>query len=321
MNTDEYATDPDRPAIDLSGVSKHYPGGVIANCQVDLTVHAGEVVGLLGHNGAGKTTLVRQIGGLAVPTEGRIRLGDVDPVAEPLRARAMVALQPQQQFPLGALSFGEAVQLTARLRGASSKLASRRLAELADRLQLHDWLEVRGDRLSGGMHRLAMFCMAAAAPAPILVLDEPTNDVDPLRRQLLWEEVRSIADTGAAVLLVTHNVAEAERGVDRIAILDHGTMRFTGTPAGLRDTSSATGLRLEIVVPPHTDVPMHPLLSFDPVGRDRWQAEVHPSDAPLVLEWAHRQVTNGLLREYEIGPWGLQDAYLELVGGEREVLR
>lgn len=320
MNTDEYPNGTGRPAIDLSGVSKHYAGGVIANCRVDLTVHTGEVVGLLGHNGAGKTTLVRQIAGLAVPTEGRIRLGDVDPVAEPLRAREMVALQPQQQFPLGALSFAEAVRLTAQLRGSSAKSATRRLGELADRLQLHDWLAVRGDRLSGGMLRLAMFCMAAAAPAPILVLDEPTNDVDPLRRQLLWEEVRSIADKGTAVLLVTHNVAEAERGVDRIAVLDHGTMCFTGTPAGLRETSSATGLRLEVVVPRHTCLPVHPLLSFNRVGRDRWQAEVPPEDAPPVLEWSHRQVNDGLLSEYEIGPWGLQDAYLELVGGEREVL-
>lgn len=320
MHTQQYLNRKIAPAIELSGVSKHYKGGVIANDQVDMAVHAGEIVGLLGHNGAGKTTLVRQVAGLAVPTEGRIRLGQIDPVAEPLLAREMVALQPQQQFPLGSLRFAEAVLLTARLRGASSKSAKRRLGELTDQLQLHDWLTVKGDRLSGGMLRLAMFCMAAAAPAPILVLDEPTNDVDPLRRQLLWEEVRRIADSGTAVLLVTHNVVEAERSVDRIAILDHGSMRFTGTPAELRETSSATGLRLEVVVPPHGGEPQHPLLSFNRIGRDRWQAEVPADQAPVVLEWSHEQVRDDYLSEYEIGPWGLQDSYLELLGARHEAL-
>jgi len=316
MNTDRYLND---AAVRLGGVTKRYAGGITANDNIDIEIAAGEVVGLLGHNGAGKTTLVRQVAGLALPTSGTIRLGNIDPVTEPLRARQMVAVQPQQQFPLGALSFSNAVLLTGRLRGSSSKAAKARFGELVDQLQLQEWLTARGDRLSGGMLRLAMFCMAVISPAPILVLDEPTNDVDPSRRQMLWEEVRRIADAGAAVLLVTHNVVEAERSVDRIAVLDHGRLQFTGTPAQLRKTGKTVGLRLEVVAPPfRTSSPQHPGLRFAQLGRDRWQAVVTPEDAPSILAWSQEQVRLGTLSEYEVGPWGLQDSYLEMVGAPDE---
>lgn len=309
-----------RSAVRVNGLTKRYPNGVVAIDDIDIDIGSGEVVGLLGHNGAGKTTLVRQVSGLALPTSGSVRLGDIDPVSEPMLAREMVAVQPQQQFPLGAMSFSEAVLLTGRLRGSSTKQARIRFGELVDQLRLEKWLTVRGDRLSGGMLRLAMFCMAAIASAPILVLDEPTNDVDPMRRQLLWEEVRRIADGGAAVLLVTHNVAEAERSVDRIAVLDHGRLRFTGTPAELRQTGKSAGLRLEVVIPPLVDSsPRHPGLTFVSLGRDRWRAEVAPEHAPEILAWSQRQVELGEMSEYEVGPWGLQDSYLELVGAPTEV--
>ena len=76
--------------------------------------------------------------------------------------------------------------------------------------------------------------MAAVTPGRLVMLDEPTNDVDPVRRRLLWRQVRTLADHGAAVLLVTHNVIEAERSVDRLAILDEGRVIAEGTPAELK---------------------------------------------------------------------------------------
>ncbi len=86
----------------------------------------------------------------------------------------------------------------------------------------------------------------------LVILDEPTNDVDPVRRRLLWARVRSLADEGAAVLLVTHNVIEAERSVDRLAILDHGRVLTEGTPADLK-AGIADDLRLELVLDPGSD--------------------------------------------------------------------
>src|SRR5213079_3679676 len=111
-------------------------------------------------------------------------------------------------------------------------------------LDLGPW-ERRTHGLSGGVGRLATFCMAAVVPGRVVILDEPTNDVDPLRRKLLWDEVRMLADAGSAVLLVTHNVLEAERCVDRVAIIDRGTVQATGTPAMLKAELHAP-LRLEL---------------------------------------------------------------------------
>ena len=75
--------------------------------------------------------------------------------------------------------------------------------------------------------------MTAVVPGRLVVLDEPTNDVDPVRRRLLWDEIRSLADAGAGTLLVTHNVREAERVVDRLVVLDRGRVVAAGTPASL----------------------------------------------------------------------------------------
>ena len=96
--------------------------------------------------------------------------------------------------------------------------------------------------------------MAAVVPGRIVVLDEPTNDVDPLRRKLLWQQVRALADNGAAVLLVTHNVLEAERCVDRLAIVDHGRVVAQGTPAALKGELGGA-LRLELVLEPGAEPP------------------------------------------------------------------
>ncbi len=109
------------------------------------------------------------------------------------------------------------------------------------------------------MKRLVGFAMAAVVPGRLVVFDEPTNDVDPVRRRLLWDQVRAIGDEGAAVLLVTHNVVEAERAVDRLAILDHGRVVVEGTPAPLKERV-ADDIRLELVLEP--GAPSTPMPDF-----------------------------------------------------------
>src|SRR5439155_11272610 len=109
-----------------------------------------------------------------------------------------------------------------------------------DRFELGQWANRTITELSGGVARLVAFCMAAVAAGRVVILDEPTNDVDPLRRKLLWREVRALADAGSAVLLVTHNVLEAERCVDRLAIIDHGRAVGEGTPATMKGDFGGT---------------------------------------------------------------------------------
>ena len=123
-------------------------------------------------------------------------------------------MQPQAQVPISGLTPRQAIDLTGRLRGGRPGIVRERTAALADALDIGEWMDTDAARLSGGVKRLVSFAMAAVVPGRLVVLDEPTNDVDPVRRRLLWASVRGLAEGGSSVLLVTHNVVEAERSVD-----------------------------------------------------------------------------------------------------------
>ena len=123
---------------------------------------------------------------------------------------------------------GIAVELVGRMRGGAKAEVRRRTDELFELLQLEEWRDRIGQQTTGGVRRLVGFMMTTVVQRPVVILDEPTNDIDPMRRRLLWQEIRNVANRGAAVLLVTHNVLEAERVVDRLATIDphpfeHGT--------------------------------------------------------------------------------------------------
>src|SRR5205823_4330221 len=127
----------------------------------------------------------------------------------------------------------QAIGLTGRLRGGARHEVALRTAAILKRLDLEPWANKRMTAASGGVVRLVMFAMASVWPGRLVILDEPTNDVDPARRRLLWQAIRALADAGSGVLLVTHNVAEAERAVDRLVIIDQGRLVAVGTPAEL----------------------------------------------------------------------------------------
>ena len=156
--------------------------------------------------------------------------------------------------------------------------------------------------------------MAAVAPGRIVILDEPTNDVDPLRRKFLWQHVRDMADAGSAVLLVTHNVLEAERCVDRLAIVDRGRVVGEGTPATLKGDFGGA-LRLEVVLDPTASLGEPPafLAREARIGR-RVIGDVEPSDLMLAVAWARELQDRGTVEEFSIGPATLEDVYVRRVG-------
>ncbi|MDR2722874.1 MAG: ABC transporter ATP-binding protein [Cellulomonadaceae bacterium] len=222
--------------LNITGLSKQFGTGataVQANDGVNLAVRAGQIVCLLGHNGAGKSTLVNQVVGIALPDAGTITLAGIDAIKHPARARQLASVQAQANVPITGLTPRKAIQLVARMRGASKQAAQERADHLLAALDLGPWADKSAEKVSGGVARLTAFAMAAAWPGALVVLDEPTNDVDPIRRRLLWQEIRRLADDGAGVLLVTHNVHEAEAVVDQVVILDQGRVVTTGTPADL----------------------------------------------------------------------------------------
>ncbi len=300
--------------LQIENLTKTYRGHVRANDGVTLSVEAGEVYGLLGHNGAGKTTLANQVVGLVRPDAGTIRIDGFDAVARPAEARRRCSIQPQAQVPIAGLTPRQAIDLVGRLRGASTTDVRHRSSVLATALDIGEWLDVDGARLSGGVKRLVSFCMAAVAPGRVVILDEPTNDVDPIRRRLLWEQVRALAEGGAAVLLITHNVVEAERAVDRLAILDHGRVVVEGSAPELK-ARLADDLRLELVLEPGAEPPvMAPFVRRSTVNGRRTLAAVPAQFASEAAAWGQQLRRQRLIEEFSLAPATLEDVYVELVG-------
>jgi ABC-2 type transport system ATP-binding protein len=301
--------------LEIENLTKVYRSGTRANDGITMSVEEGEVFGLLGHNGAGKTTLVNQVVGLLKPTSGSILIDGHDLIADPGLARRLCSFQAQAHVPIDGLTPRQAIELLGQLRGASKTEVRRRRQILVDALDLGEWLDVDAARLSGGVKRLVAFAMASVAPGRLVMLDEPTNDVDPVRRRLLWQQVRALADNGAAVLLVTHNVIEAERSVDRLAILDAGRVIAEGTPAELKAVLGAE-LRLELVVDPGAaEAPVSPFgRPVVPVG-NRLMVGVPMDAAGPAVAWAESLQRAGTVEEFALGPATLEDVYVALVGG------
>ncbi|MCT2997244.1 ABC transporter ATP-binding protein [Propionibacterium freudenreichii] len=303
--------------LDVRGLHKHFGKGahrVEANAGVTMAAHAGQVVGLLGHNGSGKTTMVNQIVGLTRPDSGTITVGGIDATTHPALARRLVSLQAQANVPITGLTPRRAIELVGRMRGAPARAMRSRARELIKALDIGPWADVASQKVSGGIARLTAFAMCLARPAPLVVLDEPTNDVDPVRRRLLWTQIRRLADAGHAVLLVTHNVRETERVVDRLVVLNHGQVLAQGTPATLvHDRAGMLTLEVDQAPgqPPHWPAG----ITATPVGDHRSRAVVASDRAAALVAWAADELRTGAIERYELSPVSLEDAYIDLVTG------
>lgn len=306
--------------LSIRGLSKRYPGrhGVQANDGIDLDVLAGQVVGLLGHNGAGKTTLVNQVVGLVRPDAGTIWLDGIDAVTDPDGARRLASIQAQANVPITGLTPRTAIQLVGRIRGSSRRDVAARTQGLIEALDIGSWADMPSQKISGGIARLTAFCMTAVVPGRIVVLDEPTNDVDPVRRRLLWDAIRTLADDGAGVLLVTHNVREAERVVDHLVILDRGRVIAADTPAGLAASTRGV-LTVELDLGPSTGGDIGWPSGVTETTRERLRAAgtVPAELAADVVRWAQAQVDAGSVERYALAAASLEDVYVRLVGSDR----
>lgn len=301
--------------LDVRDVTKRYRNGTLANDGISLAVEAGQVYGLLGPNGAGKTTLVRQVLGLLKPTSGAICVDGVDVIGDPGYARRAIGALPQSQVNMQGLRLHEWVYGVARLRGLTEAEATVRTDTVINRLELEPFRDTTMAAASGGVRRLAGFCAAVVARPGILLLDEPTNDVDPARRQLLWQYIAELGRDGTSILLVTHNLAEAERVLDRLAIIDHGRILREGTPAALRQLVTD---RMKLHAPGLEGSALHPALLPDPAEASCYLLE--RSALPPVVAWLEDARAAGRVADYHIGPPSLDDVYAAVVKGDAREL-
>jgi ABC-2 type transport system ATP-binding protein len=295
-------------------VTKTYDGESFANDGISIEVEPGEVYGFLGPNGAGKSTFVKQVMGLLKPTSGSITLGSYDLVEDPAAARQLCSYLPQAQMPIDSFKVREAIEIAGMIRGGDETDIRRRCDSLIEALQIVEWGDTLGVKLSGGVRRLVGFAMATVHPGRIVFLDEPTNDVDPLRRRLLWDQVRFVADSGSAVFLVTHNVLEAEKSVDRLAVIDGGRLIAEGTPSSLKADDRGRMRLLVMMVPGAADPDLPACVESTTRVGNHLATVISERDVSSGIEWAQGLIADGLAEEYAVGATSLEDAYIRLTG-------
>ncbi|WP_055526697.1 ABC transporter ATP-binding protein [Streptomyces graminilatus] len=297
---------------------------VQATDAVDLDVRRGEIFGLLGPNGAGKSTLVRQITGLMRPDRGGVEIMGHDIVRHPERAARILAYLGQESSALDELTVSLAVETTARLRGLEVKQARAERDAVLEELGLTALAARPIRKLSGGQRRLACFATALVGERPLLVLDEPTTGMDPVARRAVWSAVdRRRAERGTTVLLVTHNVIEAETVLDRVAVLDRGRVIACDTPAGLK-ARVAGEVRVDLVwreaAPLH--VPEVAALRDRAVesGR-RWTLRLAPEEARAAVATVTGGAAFTALDDFTLATPSLEDVYLALGGNGQGLVK
>ncbi len=215
---------PAPPRLEINGLRKHY-GAHEALAGLSFVVQPGEIVGLLGPNGAGKTTTLESVAGLIQPDEGTILL-DGGPLDREGRGRIGLALQSMAMQD--AATPREALRLFAHLYGVRSDESA-----LLDRFGLGAQAERPYGQLSGGQKQRVALALAFVNDPALLLLDEPTAGLDLAARHDLHGLIRTLAADGRAVLLATHDMAEAERLCDRIVVIDKGRSIAQGRPTEL----------------------------------------------------------------------------------------
>jgi len=234
------------PVLKVDAVSHSFGARRVLK-DVSLEVSRGEVYGLLGPNGAGKTTLVRIVCGRIKPDSGQVRLSGRDPFADG-SARSALGLAPQALALYPLLTVAENLAAFARLAGLSAGSASAAVAETMVLTRIAERAESQVRYLSGGLQRRANIAAALLAKPKLLVLDEPTVGVDLAAREAVVDVLHRLRKDGVGVLLVTHDLEQAEGLADRVGFLDEGIKVLEGVPATLIAEAFGDAMEIEVVL-------------------------------------------------------------------------
>jgi ABC-2 type transport system ATP-binding protein len=228
------ATPAGDPILKTERLSKTYrPKGrdpVQAVQSLDLTLHTGEIFGLLGPNGAGKTTAISMISGLLSPTSGDAFIGGLSISREPLKAKALLGVVPQEIALYPELTARQNLEFFGRMTNLNGAVLTRRVDEVLDFIDLTDRQNDRVSTFSGGMKRRVNLGIGLTHEPKLLFMDEPTVGIDPqTRRRILDTVVRLKHERGMTVLYTSHLMEEVQEISDRVGIIDHGRLIALGT--------------------------------------------------------------------------------------------
>ena len=226
------------PLLSVHNASKRF-GDVVALTSINLDIHEGEIVGLVGSNGAGKTTLLRLLSGVYRPTTGEVVLSNGESVD---RAREQLGVVPENTGLYARLTAWENIRYHARMHGVDDQVAWLRTSYFANHLGMTEALGRHTKGFSRGMRQKTALLRALVHAPNVLLLDEPTAGLDVTSARTVRELVRQLGEEGGTVIYSTHQLAEAQRVCNRIVIIHNGEVRADGTPESLLEQTGTTHL-------------------------------------------------------------------------------
>lgn len=227
------------PSVDSSSVCAtvrdvhHCYGDHVALTGVDLDIHAGEILALLGPNGSGKTTLFRLLCTLLPVQQGTIKVAGLDAQVDTLAVRGQLGIVFQSPSLDKKLTVDENIACQAALYGLKGSALKERRDQVLQQMNLLDRRQDLCESLSGGLKRRVELAKGMLHCPRLLLLDEPSTGLDPAARLSLWDAIRQMADNGMAVVLTTHLLEEADKA-NRVAIMSSGKVIAEGSPHQLR---------------------------------------------------------------------------------------
>jgi len=233
--------------IDAKGLTKIFQSSAKVVDGVSFAVEEGEIFSLLGPNGAGKTTTIRMLTTLTSITGGEASIGGRDVTKEPGVVRELIGVVPQEITLDNELRGTENLLLAAKLHHVPTSLAHKRAGELLRLAELGESGNNRVSTYSGGMKRRLQLVTALVHNPKVLFLDEPTVGLDVQTRTRIWDYIRQLnREQGLTILMTTHYLEEADQLSDIVAIMDHGTIKVSGSPTDLKESLHGDVLVLSV---------------------------------------------------------------------------
>ena len=310
--------------IEASGLHKSY-GDTVAVRDLSFSVEGGKVLGLLGPNGAGKTTTINMLTTLLPIGAGTARVAGYDVATEAKSVRRMIGLAGQSAAVDEMLTARENLQLFGRLYKIPKIELAQRIDELIERFRMADYADRPVSTLSGGQSRRLDVVVALIADPPALFLDEPTTGLDPRSRVEMWEAIEGLAATGAAIVLTTQYLEEADHLADEIVMIDEGLVVGSGTPKELKTQLESDVLEIHVEGIDDIDLALALLERVDGVAantdaRDIQIPIVRGAERPLDL--LRRLEDGGVsISDFQLRRPTLNDVFLTLTGANDDATR
>ena len=219
--------------IQVQNLTKLY-GKLMAVDHINFEVEKGEIFGFLGPNGAGKTTTLRMLTGVIKPDNGEANILGYSILKEPLNAKQNIGVVPETSNAYVDLSAWQNMMLMAELYGVPKNEAESRAKNLLDRLGIYERRDSKVKGFSKGMKQRLILCMALINDPVLIFLDEPTSGLDVQSSQMIRGILQEFSKEGKSIFLTTHNMDEANRLCDRVAIISHGKIAAIDRPAKLK---------------------------------------------------------------------------------------